>query len=77
MNLNFIILTFNTFYREQIQVVFPRLNCKIIGLRSVKGMDGVDFMLNKKEVKLTYLHSEDALEALWLDLENHAVNNIV
>ncbi|CAI2361166.1 unnamed protein product [Moneuplotes crassus] len=57
---------------------FPRLNCKIIGLRSVKGMDGVDFMLNKKEVRLTYLKQDDALEALWLDAENYSsINSII
>ena len=33
-------------------------------------MDGVDFMLNKN-VKLNYLEQDDALEALWLDLENY------
>lgn len=49
--------------------MFPKLNCKIIGLRSVKGMDGIDFMLNKKEANVNYLESGDALEALWLDLE--------
>jgi hypothetical protein len=49
--------------------MFPKLNCKIIGLRSVKGIDGVDFMLNKKNVKVKYLETGDALEALWLDLD--------
>lgn len=56
-------------FRGNDQLIFPKLNCRIIGLRSVKGMDGIDFMLNKKEARVKYLETGDALEALWLDLE--------
>jgi hypothetical protein len=56
-------------YRQKTDVKFPKLNCKIVGLRTVKGLDGVDFMLNKSTAKLDYLQSGDVLEALWLDLD--------
>jgi len=47
----------------------PKLNCKIIGLRSLKGLDGVDYMLNKSDVALDYLRTDDCLEALWLEVD--------
>ena len=46
---------------------FPKLNCKIVGLRNLNGMDGVDFMLNKANAILDYLKDKDSLEALWYD----------
>lgn len=62
------------FFSDRGNVKFPKLNCRIIGLRSVKGLDGVDFMLNKPAVTLEYLVSGDALEALWLDLNAHSTS---
>lgn len=43
-------------------------------MKSIPSMDGVDFLLNKKDVKLKYLKDKDSLEALWLDLENPTAN---
>jgi len=48
---------------------FPRLTWKIIGLRHIKGIDGIDFMLNKPHATLNFLETGDTLEALWLDVD--------